>query len=37
MPDHFHLLLKPEPAETTPLILKELKEENGPAYHQNAS
>jgi len=27
MPDHFHLLLKPEPAETTPLILKELKEE----------
>jgi len=27
MPDHFHLLLKPQPAETTPLILKELKEE----------
>jgi REP element-mobilizing transposase RayT len=27
MPDHFHLLLQPEPAETTPLILKGLKEE----------
>ena len=27
MPDHFHLLLKPEPAATTPLILKHLKEE----------
>ena len=27
MPDHFHLLLKPEPAESTPLILKRLKEE----------
>ena len=26
MPDHFHLLLKPQPAETTPLILKGLKE-----------
>jgi putative transposase len=27
MPDHFHLLLKPQPAETTPLILKGLKEQ----------
>jgi putative transposase len=27
MPDHFHLLVKPQPAETTPLILKGLKEE----------
>ena len=27
MPEHFHLLLKPQPAETTPLIVKELKEE----------
>jgi len=27
MPDHFHLLLRPEPAEITPLILKGLKEE----------
>ena len=26
-PDHFHLLLKPEPAESTSLILKRLKEE----------
>jgi REP element-mobilizing transposase RayT len=27
MPDHFHLLLKPQPAATAPLILKGLKEE----------
>ena len=27
MPDHFHLLLKPEAAETTPLIVKGLKEQ----------
>jgi len=27
MPEHFHLLLKPEPAEATSLILKRLKEE----------
>jgi REP element-mobilizing transposase RayT len=27
MPEHFHLLLKPQPAQTTPLIVKELKEE----------
>jgi putative transposase len=27
MPDHFHLLLQPQPAETTPLILKGLKEQ----------
>ncbi len=27
MPDHFHLLIQPHPAETTPLIVKELKEE----------
>ena len=27
MPDHFHLLLKPQPVETTPLILKGLKEQ----------
>jgi putative transposase len=26
MPDHFHLLVKPQPAETTPLIMKGLKE-----------
>ena len=28
MPEHFHLLIKPEPADTTPLILKGLKEES---------
>jgi REP element-mobilizing transposase RayT len=28
MPEHFHLLLRPEPAETPPLIMKELKEES---------
>ena len=27
MPDHFHHLLQPHPAESTPLIVKELKEE----------
>jgi REP element-mobilizing transposase RayT len=27
MPEHFHLLLKPQPAESTPLVVKELKEE----------
>src|SRR5260370_12676232 len=27
MPDHFHLLLKPQPAEATSLVLKRLKEE----------
>jgi putative transposase len=27
MPDHFHLLLRPQPAAATPLILKGLKEE----------
>ena len=27
MPEHFHLLLQPQPAASTPLILKELKEE----------
>ena len=27
MPEHFHLLLKPQPADSTPLIIKELKEE----------
>lgn len=26
MPDHFHLLIRPEPSETTPLIMKRLKE-----------
>ena len=28
MPEHFHVLIKPEPAETTPLIVKGLKEES---------
>ena len=28
MPDHFHLFIKPEPADTTPLILKGLKEQS---------
>ena len=27
MPDHFHLLIRPEPAETVPLMIKGLKEE----------
>ena len=27
MPDHFHLLLRPEPAEMTSLILQELKKQ----------
>ena len=26
MPEHFHLLLKPRPADSTPLVMKELKE-----------
>jgi len=26
MPEHFHVLIKPEPAETTPLIMKGLKQ-----------
>jgi len=28
MPEHFHVLIKPEPAQTTPLIMKGLKEES---------
>jgi REP element-mobilizing transposase RayT len=28
MPEQFHLLIQPEPAETTPKIMKELKEES---------
>jgi REP element-mobilizing transposase RayT len=28
MPEHFHLLIKPEAADTTPLTLKGLKEES---------
>jgi REP element-mobilizing transposase RayT len=28
MLEHFHLLIKPEPADTTPLVLKALKEES---------
>jgi len=28
MPEHFHVLIKPEPAETTPLIMKGLQEES---------
>ena len=28
MPEHFHLLIRPEPAETTPAIMKALKEES---------
>jgi len=32
MPEHFHLLLKPQPAESTPLILQGLKEETRVAY-----
>jgi REP element-mobilizing transposase RayT len=28
MPEHFHVLIKPDPAETTPLIMKGLKEES---------
>ena len=27
MPEHFHLLLKPQPAESTPTVIKGLKEE----------
>lgn len=27
MPDHFHLLIRPEPAQAVPLIMKALKEE----------
>ena len=34
MPEHFHLLIKPEPADTTPLILKGLKEESANAVWQ---
>ena len=26
MPDHFHVLIRPEPAESTPLVMKGLKE-----------
>jgi putative transposase len=40
MPDHFHLLLLPEPAETTPLILKSLKEQTAhrilKTFHENS-
>ncbi len=32
MPEHFHLLLRPQPAESTPLILKGPKEETRVAY-----
>jgi putative transposase len=28
MPEHFHLLIKPEPADATPLILRALKDES---------
>jgi putative transposase len=28
MPEHFHVMIKPEPAETTPLIMKGLREES---------
>jgi len=28
MPEHFHVLIKPELSETTPLIMKGLKEES---------
>jgi len=28
MPEHFHVLVQPEPAETTPLIMKGLKEKS---------
>ena len=39
MPDHFHLLDLPEPAETTPLILKSLKEQTAhrilKTFHEN--
>jgi REP element-mobilizing transposase RayT len=28
MPEHFHVLIKPEPAESTPLMMKGLKEES---------
>ena len=28
MPEHFHVLIKPEPAETTPLMMKGLKAES---------
>ena len=34
MPEHFHLLLKPQPAESTPLILKGLKEETAKRIFQ---
>jgi len=28
MPEHFHILIRPEPAESTPLVMKGLKEES---------
>ena len=28
MPEHFHILIRPEPAGTTPLVMKGLKEES---------
>ena len=37
MPEHFHVLIKPEPAETTPLIMKGLKEESAKRMHENAA
>ena len=35
MPEHFHLLLKPEPAEVTGLIIKRLKEETATQILRN--
>ena len=28
MPEHFHILIRPQPADTTPLVMKGLKEES---------
>ena len=34
MPEHFHLLIKPEPAETTSEIVKQLKQRTGHSILQ---
>ena len=35
MPEHFHLLFKPQPAESTPVVIKELKEETARRILKN--
>ena len=36
MPEHVHVLIKPEPAVTTPLVMKGLKEESIERFHRTS-